>query len=1309
MKRKIRKSLPGKTRTAAVAMAITLAPPLAFAAPGDLTTNAVSVRADNQETNTANNVSGVSGTEGVTLASVTNSVYIKSDGTETVAANNGAAKGLLDNPPDSDGDGVPDFQDLDDDNDGISDLIEDPSGNGTRDTDGDGIPDILDLDSDNDGIPDLIESGQTTGTDSNHDGRLDGPVGTDGIPDSVQPPASPNGGTVNNPPKDSDGDSHPDFQDLDSDNDGINDVIESGGTDSTGDGQADGTPNPTTGIPSSAPAGGQTPRDTDGDSVPDYRDLDSDNDGINDVIENGGSDPDGNGIAGSGSTPTDTDGDGIPDVTDGSPTFGDGTNPASRDTDGDSVPDYRDLDSDNDGINDVIENGGSDPDGNGITGSGSTPTDTDGDGIPDVTDGSPTFGDGTNPASRDTDGDSVPDYRDLDSDNDTVPDVVEGGNGPKDTNGDGTITSTEGGGDTDGDGLPNSIDGSPGVFGDSGDPGPTHTSSNPAAPPDYTNPDSDGDGAPDIVENGHAGDDTNHDGKIDDPADADGDGIPNVLDARLGTFGGAPPPGSVTDTDGDGIPDDIDLDDDNDGIPDTVETTNALNAGDTDGDGIPDSRDLDSDGDGIPDVAEAGHAGLDPDHDGRIGNASAGNAPFGPNGLADAVETTAESGSSNYTPRDSDGDGHPDYLDLDSDNDGITDLQENGNPAALDSNRDGKVDGADTDGDGLRNSVDTPTTPADTDGDGAPDYRDLDSDNDSISDLLESGNGSVTDPDHDGVANGPVLPSGLPSGMSFPITDPEDTDGDTIPDYRDLDSNGDSVFDITDNGFGGLDGNSDGKIDNAGDASDGDGIADVLDTAHGAFGGFPLAGCTAWNSAHPADLDGDMFPIDQEYAFGGLPTVGDHRVEVEGIPTTRRQGLTIAKRGASTDGVDVSFVRPQGRFDVTYTLHGTASLDPATVAWTPIAAKPTVTSNGDGTETLTWADTGSLAPLTQAKGFVRLKVETPCHPLGSYTLVQGWSRITIEGTRQTYGVNFTSMPVFTGVLSGGSGNTLSLPESASDADLSTYLNEAGATYYVELTDGISEGHRFDISSGLDDTLTLNLASANNTAAVLPGGLTGSHFVIRKHRTIAEVFPRTEWNTSNSSGSADQVHFYDGTGFDVNFNRQGGGGFWSGTGGNVDNKVIAPGVGVFVVHAVTDDSNVQLQIGDVRYNGFKRPLPLPADTSGLNFVAQGYPMDASPAGLLMTTAKGFMGSNSSGSASQIQIWEGDGTVNAAGYNIGILRTNSVWRSIAPATDVTGFRLFKADRAAFVLVRQANAAWTHPLLWNPAPWIQPLTPP
>lgn len=55
-------------------------------------------------------------------------------------------------PIDSDGDGVDDATDLDDDNDGILDTVE-----GTGDADLDGIPNHLDLDSDNDSCVDALE------------------------------------------------------------------------------------------------------------------------------------------------------------------------------------------------------------------------------------------------------------------------------------------------------------------------------------------------------------------------------------------------------------------------------------------------------------------------------------------------------------------------------------------------------------------------------------------------------------------------------------------------------------------------------------------------------------------------------------------------------------------------------------------------------------------------------------------------------------------------------------------------------------------------------------------------------------------------------------------------------------------------------------------------------------------------------------------------------------------------------------------------------------------------------------------------
>ena len=159
-------------------------------------------------------------------------------------------------PKDSDGDGASDQLDLDSDNDGIPDNVEaqganfvpksnvdtnhdgidDAYGTGLTplDTDNDGIVDYLDLDSDNDGIYDLNESGSGT-TDSNLDGIIDGNTfGTNGLADTLE--TTPDNGILNYTVANTDGDTLYNYIDLDSDGDGCSDVIEAGFTDANNDG-----------------------------------------------------------------------------------------------------------------------------------------------------------------------------------------------------------------------------------------------------------------------------------------------------------------------------------------------------------------------------------------------------------------------------------------------------------------------------------------------------------------------------------------------------------------------------------------------------------------------------------------------------------------------------------------------------------------------------------------------------------------------------------------------------------------------------------------------------------------------------------------------------------------------------------------------------------------------------------------------------------------------------------------------------------------------------------------------------------------
>ena len=354
---------------------------------------------------------------------------------------------------DSDNDGIPNYLDtnfpgrIDINSDGVDDRF---------DTDKDGIINMLDIDSDNDGIPDVVEA---YGVDVNGDGKIDNYVDADGdgLSDQVDGNlinAYNSGPGLGKP--DLDGDGVPNYLDIDSDNDGIPDVVEVGGTDANnngiidgfvdvnGDGMHDAFINATallkTGadINSDGRADSYPNKNKDHDFRPNAYDMDSDGDGITDVIEAGFPDVDYNGII-DGSIGI----NGWAIVISSSPALG------LRFTDSDPYADYLDIDSDDDGIPDNIE---------GQTTAGYLlpgVIDTDGDGLEDTYDNIAGFG-GSGILVYDHDADGIPDYRDLDTDADGLGDIVEGNdfnlNGLPDDN----VTLT--GVDTDGDGLDNRFD-----------------------------------------------------------------------------------------------------------------------------------------------------------------------------------------------------------------------------------------------------------------------------------------------------------------------------------------------------------------------------------------------------------------------------------------------------------------------------------------------------------------------------------------------------------------------------------------------------------------------------------------------------------------------------------------------------------------------------------------------------------------------------------------------------------------------------------------------------------------------------------
>ncbi|GAB5538535.1 MAG: hypothetical protein Salg2KO_06380 [Salibacteraceae bacterium] len=138
---------------------------------------------------------------------------------------------------------------------------------------------------------------------------------------------------------------------------------------------------------------------------------------------------------------------------------------------------------------------------------------------------------------------------------------------------------------------------------------------------------------------------------------------------------------------------------------------------DTDGDSVDDYLDLDSDNDGIYDVVEAGH---DVVHTaGRLTGA------VGLDGVADAIQNSGQedSGTVNYTVRDSDSDGNNDFVELDSDADGCEDVLEAGFTESVSATGELLGTGYDSTTGLVTGNGDGYSTPADGDANSFFDYR----------------------------------------------------------------------------------------------------------------------------------------------------------------------------------------------------------------------------------------------------------------------------------------------------------------------------------------------------------------------------------------------------------------------------------------------------------------------------------------------------------------------------------------------------------------------------------------------------------
>lgn len=461
--------------------------------------------------------------------------------------------------------------------------------------------------------------------------------------------------------------------------------------------------------------------------------------------------------------------------------------------------------------------------------------------------------------------------------------------------------------------------------------------------------------------------------------------------------------------------------------------------------------------------------------------------------------------------------------------------------------------------------------------------------------------------------------------------------------------------------------------------------------------------------------DGDRYNNLIEYAFCLPPHSGV------------RKPFCLAPSLAVSGAVDGVYRRTAigGAKDVTYTLEWTAALGNPT-NWTGSvtldANNTVVTNNGNGTETVRISDLETLTGLTAGSGFVRIRVslDNGSEQATATTEVLGWVQSDFGLCCATFNNPFRECAVFTGTIGGVAGQVLEFDTSAGPIDLGTVL-QPGASYYLEIGTGDLAGHRFDVVAASGSTLTLaddnNLHAAaapfSTLAGALPAALAGDTVSLHRHRTVASLFPPTEFGATGNQATADQVQvfaegawtiywLYDENDADPQTAR------WVNAAdaemADAGSTVIAPGQGLLFNNRSSAVS--LLSYGEVRENDFVRPLAL-----GQSLVGGGFPIVQSPSaagGRGMTLAAGLFGSRDFKTADSIFVWNADSNPSLPGYTTYYLANGAPvnpsfvhWLKVGDST--AAFReaelLLKRDRAVFVRSKTGVNTYRMPAPWTP----------
>ncbi|MBX7211274.1 MAG: hypothetical protein K1X78_23405 [Verrucomicrobiaceae bacterium] len=458
---------------------------------------------------------------------------------------------------------------------------------------------------------------------------------------------------------------------------------------------------------------------------------------------------------------------------------------------------------------------------------------------------------------------------------------------------------------------------------------------------------------------------------------------------------------------------------------------------------------------------------------------------------------------------------------------------------------------------------------------------------------------------------------------------------------------------------------------------------------------------TAWQAANP--LGGDNGPIANP----------DHDASANLLEYATCLPPDSGLNSASAFRVTYNFAQARfeaalrrplgGQQDLIFGLEG--STDPTLAGgWTPLGTEPAVTNNGDGTEAVSFNSFNTSPAYSGANsGFVRLRVDLDANHDGNseaiaFSEVWSWASVTLQPWSQTFSLPVLNADVFTGIVSAVGATTLDVSGSLGTSSLAAAL-QAGIEYYVEVTDGDNEGHRFevDVTNCTATTIALNTAHARSTLASLPASLAGDTLVLRKHWTLKDALPVSRLRATNNATTSDRIQFYEpatGISRTLWLYLNGGNRKWVLSGdatlADAGTRVINTNEGTFFSARLT--ATLPLA-GIVRRNDSICPL-----VAGMNLVGTSWPVWQSAASRDMTVGGGFTGATSVTRADRVRNWNGDTANDQTFTGRYLLKTTTLERWVregdASLTDESTLGIFAPYHAAYIQARSARSAWKMP---------------